>query len=354
MAPNSVVRYSKAELGAASVAIAFLVLFLIAGALATAFSLSRSVVRDATISAQQVQALFLAESGLARALKRYGNGTPCSGLGPDGPYSLGAGTFSVTDFSTTSGAATDFSGAALSATQCRVQIIGVVSGVARTLEGIMQRSTNGFPPQANVDFNSPAGNCVYPSCTPTNWTFTPAGNWWDDFGGSTLSSPANSRAAYVEKTSPGGGASAQGGGYSFYPPISRSGGQTLTISFDYKNIVNGGANKMSVDFTLYEAGTSRKWSTLAQGTTFKDGNTPGWVTSGTTVSPSYTYTAPASPTITLPSGPTIYINQIDFTLSAGSGMTYKTWLDNIKIDGADTGLTTEEKAVLLSWREVVQ
>lgn len=322
-------------------------LLLVGGALLAALNMTGAVVLDAALSTQQTQALYLAESGMARALKLYGQKDAiCADLAKDGSHSFGGGSFTVVS--------------AIEITepekQCRVRVTGSVGGASRTIEGDMRRSTNGFPPQANVDFNSPLGICIHPDCTPTNWTFTPAGNWWQDFGGSALSIPTNSRAAYVEKTSPGGGSSAHGGGYKFYPPITRAGGTKLTISFDYKNTVNGGAEKMSVDFTLYEANTLRSWSTSSQLTTFKDGNTPGWVTSGTrtsSVSPAYTYTAPASPTITLPSGPPIYINRIDFTLSAGAGMTYKTWIDNIKIDGENTGLTTEEKTVLLNWREVI-
>ncbi|QDZ28279.1 hypothetical protein [Noviherbaspirillum sp. UKPF54] len=335
MVQGSIIHRRQRQYGAASVAIAFLVLFLIAGALATAFGLSGSVVRDATMSAQQAQALFLAESGLARALKRYGNGTLCGSLGPDGPYSLGQGNFTVV-----SGGATDFSGAALPAAQCRVQVKGIVSGVSRTIEGIMQRSTNGFPPQANVNFNQPVGTCVYPGCMPTNWNFSQAG--WLDTGG-----PDSSRAAYIAKSASGSGIDVSAGGYSFYPPITRVGPKTLKIDVDYKNSVVGGSKKIHVNFWLYQqAPGTGVWSTVANGTAIDSGNTSGWLRTGTPG-------GEASATINLPAG-TFRIDRIDFKLTADSGNNYSSVIDNISIDGEDTGLTTEEKAVLLSWREVVQ
>lgn len=338
-------RLRHVQSGAASVAIAFLMLLLVGGALIAALNMTGAVVLDAALSTQQTQALHLAESGMARALKRYGQGTLCADLGPDGPHALGAGSFTVT-----SGVTTGFNGLALPVLQCRVRVIGSVGGAVRTIEAIMERSTNGFPPEANPDFNAPPGACVYPGCMPTNWSFSSDG--WDDTGGPALPLPANSRAAYIWKT-PGGGVSTTAGGYNFSPSITRTGPKVLNVSFDYRNIVQGGASKIKVFFTLHEkAPGTRSWTS----TTFQEGATPGWVRSGTTTtstSPAYVYTAPASPTITLPSG-TIYIDRISFTLSSDSGNSYQAWLDNISIDGEETGLTTEERAVIKVWREVMQ
>lgn len=335
--------------GAASIAIAFLILFMIAAALATAFGLSGSVVRDATMSTQQVQALFLAESGMARALKRYGDGVLCANLGlktitpavsPDGPYNLGQGSFSIL-----SGVAatTDFAGNVSSVPLCRVQVVGTVAGVSRTIEALMQRSTNGFPPDANVNFNLPVGSCVYSAgCMPTNWNFQQQG--WDDTGG-----PDSSRAAYIYKTSSGQGVDVAAGGFSFSPPITRVGPRTLKIDVDYSNTVQGNGNKIHVNFWLHQQSPGTAvWATNQNpNAPIDSGNTSGvWRRTGTAGNA-------ASATITLPAG-TFRINQIDFKLTADSGNIYSARIDNITIDGEDTSLPTEEKAIIRFWREVVQ
>lgn len=121
--PRNRHAFPPRQRGAASVAIAFLILLIIGAALATALSMSGSAARDAAMSEEQVEALFLAESGIERALRRLANGTACASLVPDSPasQSLGAGTLSLL---TASG----------SSTNCQIRIRGTVRGTTRTVD----------------------------------------------------------------------------------------------------------------------------------------------------------------------------------------------------------------------------
>ena len=77
---------SRRESGAATIAVAFLILVIIGAALVTSLGVSGSLVRDASTSEEQVAALFIAESGLERAqqtLKAGGTSftdATCTGL----------------------------------------------------------------------------------------------------------------------------------------------------------------------------------------------------------------------------------------------------------------------------------
>lgn len=343
----------QTQRGAATIAITFLVLLLIGGALTALFAQTGSSVADAAMAEQQAQALFVAEAGVSRAIRVYGHDTStsaCANLSSvsPGPYSFGAGMFSFSSSAsfTETGADNKYFGYA----KCRVHILGKVGNVWRVIEANLLKSSTGFPPAANMDFNQPGGACNSPGCTPTNWNFdvlTNAVNTqaWVDSGGK-----AGTRGLYLKKQNgPSTGTAA--GGYNFDPPITRRGGSTLQLDFDYKNVINGGSNKMSVVFTLYEkaipAKSGRRWTT----TVFYSGDTSGnWMRSGASG-------APASPSVTLNNSvlnEKLYINAVDFTLKLDSGNNYETWLDNIQIDGEETSFTSEERALVTEWREVVQ
>jgi len=122
MPPTVYPPFPHSQRGAASVAIAFLVLLVIAAALATALSLSGSVVRDAAMSEEQAEALFLAESGIERTAQRL-SGTACASLGTEGPFTLGSGSFSVV-------APAPYIDTGL----CRVRVSGTVRQVTRTVD----------------------------------------------------------------------------------------------------------------------------------------------------------------------------------------------------------------------------
>ena len=185
---------------------------------------------------------------------------------------------------------------------------------------------------ANTDFDMPPGTCTWPACQPSNWSFDSGA--WDDTG-----DRQGKRAIFVGKTSSGQGTDVAVGGYNFYPPSTRTAPlNPLTINFDYKNVIPGGANKMHVNYVkLYEmAPGTRIWTS----TQFDGKDTNGaWKT--------------GSVTINLNGSGKVSLDRVEFKVSVESGNQYKSWLDNIRLGGASTSFTTDEKAILTSWREVV-
>lgn len=156
-------------------------------------------------NADGMQALFLAESGVERALKRFATGTACgAGLGETitdlSTLGLGTTTHSIV---IGTGLTTDFAGVALPATQCRVPVTGTLLGrnISRTVHAIIDRNllggiTAAVPPPFNPAFNNPltAG-------APSSWTLTqPAGQTgYANNGGPDVIGAACSRSAYVIK-----------------------------------------------------------------------------------------------------------------------------------------------------------
>jgi len=156
-------------------------------------------------NADGMQAMLLAESGVERALKRFATGTACDltlseTINDLTTIGLGNGTNRIfIDTPLT----TDFTGAALPTSQCRVPVTGTLLGrnISRTLHAIIDRNllggvTGNPPPVFNPAFNNPltAG-------APSSWTLTqPAGQTgYADNGGPDLEGATCSRSAYVLK-----------------------------------------------------------------------------------------------------------------------------------------------------------
>ena len=125
-------RVVRREGGAATIAIAFLILVIISAALVTSLGVSGSLVRDASTSEEQVAALFIAESGLERAqqtLKTSGTAftdATCTGLA-GGPYTVDRGSFTL------SAASTPASCTGSGCTSCAVTSVGIIGNVSRTI-----------------------------------------------------------------------------------------------------------------------------------------------------------------------------------------------------------------------------
>lgn len=153
--PRNRHAFPPRQRGAASMAIAFLILLIIGAALATALSMSGSAARDAAMSEEQVEALFLAESGIERALRRLASGTACASLVPDSPasQSLGAGTLSLL---TASG----------SSTNCQIRIRGTVRGTTRTVDA---QITNAG---ATIVFDSSSQQASTTATSSLSWSHT--------------------------------------------------------------------------------------------------------------------------------------------------------------------------------------
>lgn len=175
--------------GAALLVAVILIVTVAAFAVIVAASQSGGDVRANDLHADSVQALYLAETGVERALKRFATGTACTALAEvindlSGLQTTGA-TITILD-----GLTTDFNNVAFvaSQTQCRVRVTATIdaSGVSRTLHAIVDRNllegpdnptfdnplTGGAPSgwAAAVGFTANGGpDGVAPNCTRSAW-----------------------------------------------------------------------------------------------------------------------------------------------------------------------------------------
>lgn len=310
--------------GAVSVITVLLLAMVVMLVLVMSIQISTTGVNDTLNQSDSVAALFAAESGMERASWNFGNTGACDSALAEGPVSLGADAFTIVDLG--GGFNSDFSGVALPAEQCRVRVVGNVSrsNTARTIEAIVELNAN-LIQTANPDFNDPAG-----AGPPTGWTFNQSGAFsgdpWDDTGG-----PDGSRAAYIYKPNPGGGA-ANGGGSFALSGFTVTGPITLSMTFDYK-VQNGNApNSMQLTFSVSD-GVNTYSSAV-----YQDRNTGGAFVTGTT-------------TIDVTAGGSISLNALSFDLVAKSGQSNRIWLDNLVLTGGGGG--AGGPVTLKQWREVV-
>lgn len=192
--------------------------------------------------ADSVEALFLAETGIERAARRFLAGAACSaaGLG-EGLNDLTSIGYGATGRSITISAGgnsgQDFAGAPLPATRCRIQVTGRItaSNVARTVQAIIDRDDNMVGEAAVAGFDNPPGNNPVAS-----WT----GGAYDYTGGNLVgANPPNcTRSAYLVKPNSGGGTPAASSAGT--APVSFTINQpgTVTVSFDYRIIEIRDAN----------------------------------------------------------------------------------------------------------------
>jgi hypothetical protein len=171
-------------------------------------------VQGSDANADSLQALFLAESGVERQLKRFATGTACASLGDNPATGPVEATHAIVDLSTiglgttaysitlSNGLPTDFGGAALPGTQCRVAVTARVlaSNVSRTIHAIVDRNllgaVTGTPqPPFNPGFDNPLAAGV-----PWSWALTPPNTQpgYANNGGHSASLPCR-RAAWVLK-----------------------------------------------------------------------------------------------------------------------------------------------------------
>jgi hypothetical protein len=164
-----------------------LVITVAAFAVIVAASQSGADIQGSDANADSLQAMFIAESGIERALKRFATGTACGGALTEAITDLSSIGLGTTAYRINIGAglATDFAGTALPATQCRVPITGTVlaSNVARNLlEG-----------PDNPTFNNP----TTPGA-PSGWALNPATSFANT-GGPDGVAPNCSRSAWHVK-----------------------------------------------------------------------------------------------------------------------------------------------------------
>jgi hypothetical protein len=196
-------------------------------------------------NADGMQALFLAESGVERALKRFATGTACgAGLGETitDLSTLGLGTTTHTIVIGT-GLTTDFAGVALPATQCRVPVTGTLLGrnISRTVHAIIDRNLLGGITGIPFPVFNPAFNNPLTAGAPSSWTLTqPAGQTgYANNGGPDVIGAVCSRSAYVLKNLTNNYESRAMGVAN--TDFTVTGGTNITVTFHYR-INDRGAN----------------------------------------------------------------------------------------------------------------
>lgn len=368
----------RRQRGVVAVIMAVVMVTIVALVASTAVRMSATGVYDTTAQHDAVEALFLAESALQRASRRF-NATPttlCNNANLDAGvwFTLGRGRFQVVNTFTT-----NFTGGALpSSSWCRIQVRGQVTstGMTRTIEGIVERSkTSILPESSNADFNLPFGLCRQDlGCNVTAWNLTstvPAGrnNFqpWDDCappapGGyvdlanrpnpnpwpgfpAAVNTPCSTtgvwdRAAFARKDWNGSGTSTSGGTFTFSTPIVVTAPITLDFVFDHfldcatlGGNCNSG-NDLQITFRL-STGTETWTSTL-----YVEDTSPrnAWFRGLTPI------------TITGAGTKTITSMQMDMVLK--SGQPKQAWLDDIVLHPQGTPVTATNVGLRL-WREIV-
>ena len=192
--------------GAGMLIIVLVVLTVAAFAVLVAASQSGGDIQATDANADSLQALFLAESGVERALKRFATGTACgAGLAETitdlSTIGLGTTAYSIT---VGNGATTDFGGGAAlpSNTQCRIAVTArvIASNVTRTIQAIVERNVLGGAINANFDNPLTAG------LTPTGWTGINPATAFAPNGGPDGTAPNCRRSAWTARDQPGSAA----------------------------------------------------------------------------------------------------------------------------------------------------
>lgn len=282
--------------GAASVVIAILFLVIAGYAAVAALEMSATTVSDASLDESGSQAQFLAESALERGFARFKGGTPCSGVGPDGPYAFGNGQFTV------------LSGAD-EGVNCRVTAVGQVGNAQRQISALAAPGT--------YDYLE-----LFPSATDfaNNWTasFSPSNK------GSNVHNTANcsvcagaTGGSLLMQTNAGGNNDRHRGSLQrdLASALSSRNGITVTVTLGYKKAVpNANATRQDVSVSLVSSATGNT-VTLWSHTTISNAN--AWVA--------------VNQTVTLPAGQIYDRLQVDVDLQENGNRQIQVWVDEIHI-----------------------
>lgn len=114
---------ARAQRGAATAILALLLLTMVGFALAVALRMAASDITDTGLHDDAVEALFLAESGLERAARRFADGTACTTAAlAEPPIALGRGRFTIVS-------------AVFVDNVCRIRVEGAVRQARRLAQG---------------------------------------------------------------------------------------------------------------------------------------------------------------------------------------------------------------------------
>ncbi len=300
-----------AQRGAATVMVALLLLVMVAFALLIALNMGASDITDSAAHNDATEALFLAESGLERAAKRFADGTPCATAALAESVPFGRGTFTILE-------------AVFTANICRVRVQGEVRAAKRLVRG--DASTLLYEPFPDK-YSVPA---VLDAAWPETVTKKDGKSGYD-----TASATADATGSLVMRTKRG-----RNDKFEAYRrralPAAITGPQAVTLNLAYKMNYTGAPPKdQNLQVRLVDsAGVARP----VPGADFNGpSNANVWI---------------ASPTLTatVPAGVTITRIEIYYRLTNGNSKDAQTflWADNLR-------LTTSAAAFpLKAWSEVVQ
>lgn len=280
--------------GAASVVIAILFLVIAGYAAVAALDMSATTVSDASVSESGAQAQFLAESGLEVGFQIFKSGAACSSVATAGagPYSLGAGQFSI-ETSTVEGS------------NCRITAVGE-AGTAR-------RSATGVAIASGFDYAEQFLNIAA-------WTanFTPSNKGTNGYDSANCTVCAGAAGgSLLIRTNPSGNNDRHRGylATTFASPLNSGGGVTVTVTFGYKKqVANANASAQSIALTLYSS-NSRNSTTLWSHTTISNANT--WIS--------------VDQTVTLPAGEIYDELWVEADLQENGNRQINVWIDEITI-----------------------
>jgi len=193
----------KARQAGAGVLVAVLLIATVAAfAVIVAASQSGADIQGNDAHADSVQALYLAETGVERALKRFATGTACAALA-EVINDLSSLQMAGATINILAGLATDFNGVALVAAQsrCRVRVTATInaSNVARTIHAIVDRNLLEGPD--NPTFDNPLTGA-----TPSGWTAINPAQAFAANGGQDGIAPNCRRSAWTARNQPGAAA----------------------------------------------------------------------------------------------------------------------------------------------------
>jgi hypothetical protein len=310
------------ERGAGLLIPVLLVITVAAFAVIVAASGAGGDVQGSNANAHSLQALYLAETGVERALKRYATGTACGAALVQTITNLntiGLGTTSH-QIEILAGLPSDFSGAPLvsSQTQCRVRATGTVlaSNVSRTIHAIVDR--NVLPGANNHNFNNPTVGGP-----DAAWTLSPLGTFQNN-GGPDGTFPNCRRSAWLWIDA--AAASTTASGLTNIPivpvPVTVAAPSVTTVHF-HRRIVNRGAG-----CAVFAGAAAFACPAAAQGGTIcfqMDGTGPGnpWTSTNHTVNPGVTLGAVACPYAPNPCqtnyNPPVYPAKSNVTITIAAG-----------------------------------
>lgn len=302
--------------GAVTVILVVLLLLVVGAALSGVVMLSGSGATDATAQEDSIAALWLAESGMERASKRFADGTACTSAAlKEGPIAIARGSFSIVS-------------ATFVNNICHIRAQGKVDSALRTIEGdattVMYEP---FPPKYSVPavFNSAWPETVLPCCKKGKSAYDKNASASVDASGSMIMQTTLGKNDKFE------------GWRQRTLPANITGAQVVTLNLAYK-MDHTGAQPKDQNLKIYLVDTSGN-DYLVPGADFNGPTNPPnlWV-----ASPTLSYTIPAG----------IVIDRIRlyFKLTNGNANTSQTfiWADNVR-------LTTSAAAYpLKNWSEIVQ